>query len=148
VYNGRREHIFWLLVSWQVREIISWAWFSAKFLIERALSCLYLHYRTLAGSWPVKLWSVWSVEVKNWGPWIFSTSAWNSWSIPSIPSCRILEFRDFGWVREEAKGADDHKSQIQNNTCAKTFPTSPHMSNLIAETQVMLEKAYFSWWGS
>jgi hypothetical protein len=49
--------------------------------------------------------------------------------IDRVPPCRILEFRDFGLIREQATGKDDHESQTQNNSCAETFPKSPYMSH-------------------
>jgi hypothetical protein len=36
---------------------------------------------------------------------------------------------DFGRIRDQATGADDHDSQTQNNSCAETFPASPYMSH-------------------
>jgi hypothetical protein len=48
--------------------------------------------------------------------------------IDRVPSCRILEFWVFGQIREQAKTADDHESQTQNNSCAETFPKSSYMS--------------------
>jgi hypothetical protein len=65
--------------------------------------------------------------------------------IDRVPSCRILEFRDFGRIREQATGADDHESLTENNPYAETFQTSPYMSYQNTGIRVMLVKVYFSW---
>jgi hypothetical protein len=63
--------------------------------------------------------------------------------IDGVPSCRILEFWGFEWIREQTTGADDHESQTQNNFCTETLPMSLLCPILITGTRVMLHSRYF-----
>jgi hypothetical protein len=138
VYHGSREHIFWLAVSWQVWEIISWAWFSAKFLIERAPSAYILNFGTLAGSWPLKPMERRGSKLGSMGFFYISMKFLIESTI--TPYIGIL---DFGRIREQATGADDHESQTQNNPCAETFPTSPYMSHSESRNSTNARKDIF-----
>jgi hypothetical protein len=42
---------------------------------------------------------------------------------------RMLEYLDFGQIKEQVTVEDDHEFQTQNHFCAETFQTSLYMSN-------------------
>jgi hypothetical protein len=71
------------------REIISWAFFNTKFLIERAPSkSLYLNFGTLTGSWPLKTMEHQGSKLESMG--VFNISM--KFLIDRVPSCRKLKF--------------------------------------------------------
>jgi hypothetical protein len=111
-------HIVWLLVSWQIWEIISWAWFSAKFLIERAPS----HHAYI---WPDYDRGPFGQVLKSRfsGFFIITTK----FLIDRVPSCPILKISDLGRIGELATGEDGHGTNTQNIPGADTFRRISHM---------------------
>jgi hypothetical protein len=125
-----------LLVSWQEWEIISWARFSARYLIESTIMpifqfwdfgqimerrslilgsmgfstspwnywsieyhhAVYWNFGTLAGSWPLKPMVLVRTGSKLGSMGFFNVSM--KFLIDRVPSCRILQFWDFGRIRE------------------------------------------------
>jgi hypothetical protein len=141
VSHGTREHIFWLLVSWKVWVIISWARFSAKFLIERAPSCLYLSFGILAGSWPLKPMKRRGSKLRSMG---FLTSARNSWSI-EYHHAVYWKFGTSAVLKSRLQAQMTIGLKLKTILALRPLQRALICPILIAGTQVLLVKTYFSW---
>jgi hypothetical protein len=138
VLPGKQEAHFLVVGQLTNREIISWALFSTKFLIERAPSWLILVFWDFG-----RIMAIGPMEHR--GSKFGSMSFFNisiKFLIDRVPSCRKFQFWDIGiGSRPQAQMT---MSPIQKTFLVlRSFERALICSILIAGTQVMLRKAYF-----
>jgi hypothetical protein len=101
---------------------------------------VYWSFKTLARSWPLKPMERRGSKLRS----IFSTTAWNSWSIEYDHAV----YWNFGTLAKLESWPQAHMTvclTLKTILVLRPFQRDLICPTLIAGTQVMLEKVYFSW---
>jgi hypothetical protein len=138
--HGNREHIFWLFVSWQKEKLLVGSYSVSIFWSTE-------HYHGILVFWDFgRIMVIKPMEHR--GSKLGSMGFFNNsikFLIERVPSLRIFEFWDFGWIASRPQAQMIMSLKLNMIFTLRPFKRAIICPNLIAGTWVILVKLDFSW---